>query len=690
MENFIGLFAFLGVMIGILLFAYAKHKKSLNNQKNTFSNPYEEGRIYSSYQDTHNKDKESRKQEDIREKRKKHLYSFVQPITLSAKNQIWDINDIRNYIDEFLSDKDVRYLAQQIPTNIFATNVWSIYQKILTRQLSNDQIINIIESGTYETIQRFIDNYNNDTSWTVPSTIVDKILSKNPLLFFEFKQYRKEDLIKIINRLSAYELLGYRTQAKNDDKEIESSLKDLKKSTEFDLVTIDYYESTNNDIIHYLSQYHNDKPDLRTLAFTKILTESSNIVDMIHRVCTFGDFENDEIVKIIDRNLPEEMTALIAVGDKSKFANSFSPEHAIKISLQLVECDYSYEIQSHYDFQSISSDTYKSIINELTADELLGYNEGGGGVYDIIKLFEDNGVEDQELRKIVFEKILSSEYLHKGIERWENVTEEEINVIMERNKDDEVNTLLERDDSEEIITNLPEDIAIKVLLGILYPDALDSVKDNYSFGDKDAFKKIIDELSAKELIGTKDDDIIMLIEEHMNDDDGLRKLAFAKLCEADDISRAIAGWENVTEEEIKVIIERDCVDEINSLLERDDSEEIITNLPDSYIFVNYLLKDEESINDEFDNRIDNNDDFKKKTETAAKNFSLGKLRKKDKETSVENISDELIIKSKLHLVDIDECEFDIDEVKDEYLSRMNNQDFQKKVEKLIELFNLTK
>ncbi len=132
-------------------------------------------------------------------------------------------------------------------------------------------------------------------------------------------------------------------------------------------------------------------------------------------------------------------------------------------------------------------------------------------------------------------------------------------------------------------------------------------------------------------------------------------------------------------------MQRNKDDEVNALLARDDSDEISTNMPDSYILKKYLFDDEEYINDEFDNRIDD-EDFKKKVEKAAKKFSLVKLREKDKEAAVEDMSDEFIIKAKLHVIDVDECEFDIDEVKDEYLSRMDNEDFKNKVKSFIELF----
>jgi len=511
------------------------------------------------------------------EQRRRHLDSFVEQLKLLAKNQIWDVDDIYNNIDENLNYDDVKYLAEQIPTPIFATTVWSIYETIQAGQLPNDKIIKIIESGTPSLIQRFIETYNENSSWTVPSTIVERLLSKNQFLLFDFKHYRKEELVTIINRLSVYELLGYRIKPKTADEECESSFKDLKNSTESDDVEITYYESIDTDIVHYLEQYHQDKPEVRALAFAKILAGSTNVIDMIQRM---DNFESEEIAKIMQRNYPEEIEALFEVCDSSKIANSFPASYAIKVALQLIECDYADEVTSNYDFQNIPADTYKSIINELTADELLGYNERGGGVYDIIKLFEDNGVEDQELRKMAFDKILSSEYLHEGIDRWDNVTEEEIKVIIERDCVDEINSLLERDDSEEIITNLPEDIAIKVLLGILYPNALDSVKDNYSFDDADVFKKVIDELSADQLIGDDDFDIILIIEDYMSDDDDLRKLAFAKLCQSDNISRAIVGWNTVNEYEIKVIMERNKDNEVNELLGRYDSDDIIMNLPE--------------------------------------------------------------------------------------------------------------
>jgi hypothetical protein len=935
MTNF---FIFLGVMIIILVIAYVKHKKTSQQRQskpssNDFNKEQQRNESYVEKEQVKKPPSKQNAQDDYlkQEERKRYLNTLLESLKSLSKNQIWGLEDIRNNVAEYLSDTDVQHLAKQIPTSIFSATVWDIYDKTQNQQLSSDQISKILELGTPDVVSYFMNAYSKSTTWHMSSSLLDTLITKNTLVIFSFKSYSKSDLETIIKRLSVYELLGYRMKPKQHDETYDDSFKDLQKSTDDEDVEIEYYESIDNDIIHYLEQNYPNESGVRKMAFDKIISESANIIAMIQRV---NDFSNDEISAIMKRNYQEEIDELFSSFDNSTIVNSFDALFAVKVILQLIEYDHLEEIESNYDFKNVPIDTYKEIINTLSAKELLGYDDDDRSVdLDIITLFENKDIDDASLRKMAFDKIMDSSYFSEAIARWETVTEDEIKVIMERNKDEEVNALLgrensediianlpeevaikillglmyddaadevennytfgdadvfksiinelsaddllgkgefdiikiiedcmddneelrklafakiceaddisneignwgsvtedeikvimernkdeevevllaredsdeiilnlpeevaikivlgllyddaadsvkdsytfddtdvfkkviselsaddllgkgeldiikiiedcmddneelrklafakiceaddisreiaiwgsvtedetkvimernkdeeveallAREDSDEIILNLPEEVAIKILLGLMYDDAADEVKDNYSFSDTDVFKKVISELSADDLLGKGEFNIIEIIENQMSDDQDLRKLAFAKICEADDISNEIAKWYNVTEEEIKVIMERNKDDEVEALLARDDSEDIMTNMPDSYIIKKYLLDDEEYINDEFDNRIDD-DDFKNKVEKAAKKFSLVKLREKDKEAAVEDVSDEFIIKAKLYAIDLDECEFDIDEVKDEYLSRIDNEDFKNKVEKLIELF----
>lgn len=618
-----------------------------------------------------------------------HLNALIQSLVPLSKNQIWDLEDIGVNVEEYLND-DLQYIAKQLSTPLFSTSVWDLHEKIKNCQLANDQIIKILESGTDNIIDTFMEYYAKSTTWTMSSLLLDKIIAKNPLWTFRFTNYSKSVLKSIIDRLSVYELLGYRLKALKPDEDFEDSFIDLQKSTEDDEVIISYYESIDMDIIHYLETNYPNETELRQIAFKKIISESSNVIDMVHRLENISD---EEIKAIMDRNYDAEISVLFDVCDVSSIANSFPPLYAVKVALQLVACDYEYEVNEYYDFTNISTATYQEIISSLSADELLAYDDRGDGNYDIIKLFEDHSIGDEELRKLAFSKICESKDMSDAIARWDNVTEDEVKIIMERNVEEEINALFGRDDSEDIICSLPEELAIKIALELVYSDSSETVRDNYSFGDRDAFIKVINELSAGELLGFKPDpddsesyyndadyDIIKLIEDHMNDDSTLRDLAFAKMSGYKDMSEAIDRWDNVTEEETEKIINRSIEEEMNALMERDDFD--TSNLPDSFVIKQYLLDDIDSIRDEYTNRIDDGD-FVNKVEKMVKKLSSKKLSGKDKEGAVEDLSDDIIIKAELQLFDLSECSFDGDDISSEFTDRINNSIFKQKVEDII-------
>jgi hypothetical protein len=500
------------------------------------------------------------------------------------------LDDLNSYIDEYLDDSELEYVAKQLPSPFFSISIFELDQKIINLKLMDDEIIKILESGTDNLIAALMDAYSEIKTWTMSSTLLGHLITKHPLLLFRFDNYNKDMLTTIINRLSAYELLGYRMKPTTPDESIDDSFVDLQKSTDDDEVIIEYYESADTDMVRFLEQHYSTETELRQKAFAKILAGSANIIALINRV---NELSDDETKQIIARDYSAEIKALFEVCNVSSIANCFPALYAIKVALQLVECDYEDEMKENYDFSSIPIVSYQKIIAGLSADELLGCDARGEGNYDIIKLFEENSIDDKNLRQIAFEKMLTSTHLADAIERWESLTETEIATIMDRKVDTEVSALFGRFDSDAIISDLPEEVAIKIALELVYPNSAETVKDSYSFTDKNVFITVINQLSADELLGFRNDpentglyendadyDIIKLIEDKMSDDDSLRTLAFEKICESKDMNKAITRWDTVTEAEIAKIMDRKIDVEINALLGRDDSEDIICNLPE--------------------------------------------------------------------------------------------------------------
>jgi hypothetical protein len=170
----------------------------------------------------------------------------------------------------------------------------------------------------------------------------------------------------------------------------------------------------------------------------------------------------------------------------------------------------------------------------------------------------------------------------------------------------------------------------------------------------------------------------------MSDDDNLRTLAFAKICESINMSDAISRWDAVTEDEVAKIIERGNEEEMNALFDRDDSdEEVNGKLPDNFIIKQCLIGENDSLHEEYDNRIDEAK-FRQKVERMCKSLSSKKMTDDEKDGSADDLSDDLIIKTRLGLIDLDDCSFDSDDVKSEYDSRRNyNEEFKQKVDDLV-------
>ena len=582
----IGGIVILGTLLGLFTLTSHQHPQAYPQQR------YPQ-KQYSPKPQTTNKNpvkKESSRDVERREQRKQELDAEVQTLKTSSQGEIWSVNDIIRNADTRLDSTEAQYIAQEILTPFFSTSVWDLYQKINNQSLSDDEMFKIFDEGTSSLRESFMESYSKSTSWIMSSTLLERLITKNFLMLFRLGNIPKDRISMIIDRLSAYELQGYRIKPVESGESFDGSFVDLEKSTPENEVEISYYESTDTDIIHFLEQNYSNETALRQKAFTKILAGSANVISLI---TTVDDLSEDEICQIFARNHTEEISALFEKFTASDVVAIFPPIYAVKVALQLVACDYEDQVSENYDFANIPVATYQQIISELSADELLGYDDRGDGNSDIIKLFEDHSVNDDSLRKTAFDKMRTSKHFPTAIARWDNVSEDEVNSIMDNKDEEQINAVFGREDSEDIITSLPEDIAIKIRLELIYPDAMDTVKNNYSFGDDDAFKKVIAELSAEELLGFKRDpenserltndadyDIIKLIEDEMGDNDDLRKLAFTKICESNDMSAAIARWNNVTDDEIAKIMSRGIEDEINELLGREDSESIITSLPE--------------------------------------------------------------------------------------------------------------
>ncbi|MCX6823521.1 MAG: hypothetical protein NT085_00130 [candidate division SR1 bacterium] len=775
--------------------------------------------------------RESPRDAERKEQRRKELDAEADTLKTIIQNEVWGIEDVRRNASIRLDSAEVQYIAQQLPTPFFAVTVWELHQKITEQRLADNEMFKILDDGSESLQEFFMETYTNSTSWTMSSSLLERLINKNPLMIFGFGNIRKETVSTTIDRVPAYELLGYRMKPLDSGENFESSFVDFKKSTPENEVKISYYDSTDTNIIHYLEEHHPNETALRQKAFTKILAGSANVISMITGV---DDLSEDEIRQIFERNYKEEISALFEKLEASDVVAIFPPLYAVKVALQLVECDYEDQVNENYDFENIPVTTYQQIIAELSAEELLGYDDRGDGNHDIIKLFEDHSVNDEPLRKTAFDKMRTSKHFCDAIARWEDVSEDEVKIIMDNKDELQINALFGREDSEDIITNLPEEVAIKIRLELIYPDACETVKDNYQFDDENAFKKIIADLSAKELLGFRvnpndsesfsndadydmikfieddmgdndtlrdlafakmcqsdnmseaiarwenvaesevakimdrgidaeinallgredsedvitnlpeevaikirleliypdasdgvkesyqfddenafkkiiadlsakellgfrvnpndsesfsndaDYDMIKFIEDEMSDNDTLRTLAFAKMCESDDMSEAIARWENITESEVASIVERGKSKEMTALLERDDVESIITDMPDNYIIGQYLLDDgNDTIKDEFNSRIDDQK-FIDKIKKMAKGISVKNLTNNEKEGSVEDLSDEKLIKIKLSLIEIDDCSFDFDDIENEFSDRMgNNAEFEQKVKNLV-------
>ena len=429
------------------------------------------------------------------EQRITRLNEIVEHLRPMVSNTIWGIGDINaKCSSSYLNYADVEYVAKALPISLFSTTVWEFHQKITNILLTDNEIVKILQVGTDDVIDTFLSSYSDTTSWTMSASLLEKIISKDLLLVYRFENYSKSMLATIIDKLSAYELLGFRMKAKNTDEDFDSSFVDLAKSTEDDEVSIDYYESADTDMVYFLEQHYPEEKSLRQTAFNKIIAGSSNIVEMIARL---DDISEDEFRQIFARNYDAEIDAVFEKTDAENFVEYLPLSYAVKAVLQIIPCEFEDSIGDNYDFANAPKDEYYQIIEQLNSDELLGYDSRGDGSYDFIKMMEEKDIEDDKLRNAAFDKMFSSEHLVDGIERWDDITEYEINKIMGSENTSFMEALFERDDTGDVIEKLPDEFIIKARLGLFDFGDLDDLNSEYDTrmeNNDNVFKSKIEKL----------------------------------------------------------------------------------------------------------------------------------------------------------------------------------------------------
>ncbi|MEI6775221.1 MAG: hypothetical protein WCL18_11070 [bacterium] len=411
--------------------------------------------------------------EEQRIARLKQVIEQLKPIIL---DRIWGIEDIGFVSSVYLTDDDLEYIAKELPVSALFTTVWDFHQKTINKLLTDDEILKILELGTHTAVDNFITNYSDNTSWTMSASLFEKIIAKNPLFLFRFQNYNKSTLAAIIDRLSAYELLGFRMKPNSADETFYSSFVDLQKSTEDNEIEISYYESSDTDMVYFLEQNYPEEKSLRQIAFDKIIAGSVNVVDMISRL---DEIRKNEFEQIFARNYSAEIDAIFEKTDADDFVDYLPLNYAVSALLEIIPCDFDDTIKDNYDFENASKDDYYKLIEQLTADELLGYSDCGEGSYDFISLLEDQNIEDKKLRNTAFDKMFNSDYLVDGIENWNDVTEYEINQIMESQKDPFIEALFDRDDTGDIIEKLSDEFIIKARLGLFDFVDIDDINSEY-------------------------------------------------------------------------------------------------------------------------------------------------------------------------------------------------------------------
>ncbi|MEI6118761.1 MAG: hypothetical protein WCP92_06115 [bacterium] len=664
----------------------------------------------------------SKKEDD----KKRSLDEQLPTIAQEAKTQILSPEDVNMLINIRVDSAGLMYLCQNTTCPLFGGTIWDIREKIDSLNLSDDQIISLFKHGTSYVRNRLI-NVCKEKSWTMSNRIFDYLFKSDKMMLLTFPCYSVDTFTRLINQLEPYELLGYRVTERTLNEDTDGRLRNL-----FTGEDITYYEDVDTDVVYIAEQDFPNDDAVRKLAFDKVFAGPCDLVETIGRLDTLTDYE---VKKIFERGNASEVDKMFDRSDCDDIVDYLPPKYAIKVALGVITSENSTYIHDNFSFNKIDDSIWLELFEELTADELAGYriheeydgeeHEGvlqrdgqedipyyAEGEHNIMKLIEDHADDDDDLRIAALKKVMSAYCIKDIIDSLDAITENETKLIMETNDIEAVEGLLDRHDSDDIITNLPEDIAIKIRLGVLYPNASDNVKDNYSFNNSGAFIKVIEELSPYDLLGYQitsetteetltnledpdeefsidnnaDYDIIKLIEDEMKDDGHLRQLAFEKICGSKNMVEAIARWDNISDDEVAKIIERGFKEEMDALSERSDfDDDVIGKLPDNYIIKAFLLEDNESITTEFHDRMENTK-FAKQVETMVSSLSDAKLEDEDDTIDVTDLSDDLLIKLVLTVIDLDDYSFSFnkDEVSDEFVERIESDEFREKLVALTE------
>ena len=648
----------------------------------------------------------------------------------AANNEIICYDDIAYLSTINLTSKDIDYLAGKLTCPLFSSSITvkSIKESIDNMDFSEDQVITLFKQGSQNLRERLISSCKNN-SWNIPSRLFDYLMESDRMLLLTMV-LSQELFLKLINTLSSYELLGYRVTECTPDEDTHGTVENLLTGKD-----IPYYEDVDTDVVYIAEQNFPNDDKVRKLAFDKVFAGPCDLIETIGRLDTLTEYE---VKKIFERGNEKEIEKMLDRNDSDDVVDYLPPKHAVSVVLGIIPSDYSDYIHNKFDFTSIDHKVWLEIFQEFSPDELTGHRmkkieedeepEGqlsadgqkdipyySTGDHDIITLIEEHINDDNELRKLAFDRVLGARYLVDIIQNLDTITEYETQKIMERNDTDEVEALLGRNDSNDIITNLSEEVAIKIILGIMYAGSADEVKDHYSFNNSGAFMRVIEELSAYELLGFRmkperpneetdyeipdlknpgqkipaygdaNYDIIKLIEDEMSGDGHLRQLAFDKICQGNNMDEAIERWENITADEVTKIIERGFSEEFDALAERSDfDDDIRGNLPDAFIIRQRLLENNSSMDDEYVDRIDTSS-FKNKVEIIISSLSSKVLSDKEDYDDVTELDNDIVIKIHLRLIDTEDytCSFDNDDVSGEFSDRMTNDEkFKNKVENL--------
>ncbi len=362
----------------------------------------------------------------------------------------------------------------------------------------------------------------------------------------------------------------------------------------------------------------------------------------------------DEIIKILEngtKNCLENFFYHYALRDEYKI-----PDFILQIILQK-------EPFFIYRFIHLRSSTLIKFVPELPIGVLLGYcfveNQQDGissienylqkdgknsdifyskdAEEDMIIFLDENYPDEFNLRSQIFERfILEGCNLVRFLKNVKKISVSEMAKIFFRNNDDEIFVLLERVSIDgkyildkpfsfgDIKLSAPLHWVVRMALDLTPIDG-DFVRNNYDFPrDKSLYFNVIDLLTPDELTGNNinygigDYDFISLLGSFIIDEDKeIRAYAFKKMISSDYFKDCLDEWSDVLDIEVEQILQSANVDLLECVFARDDAEDIIARLSDSFI-IKYRLGlmnfgDNYMFNQEFEYRLIL-DDFRAKIE----------------------------------------------------------------------------